>query len=320
MSIAILGAGAFGTALAISLASRGPVSLIARDADTAVKMQAARENVRRLPGAAFPDTLTVSADQRLLASADAVLVAIPMQKMREGLSGCGADIRGQTLVACCKGIELTTLTGPANILYDYTDKSRAAILTGPSFAADIARGLPTALTLACSDGATGAGLQESLRTDTLRIYRTDDVVGAELGGALKNVIAIACGTVMGAGLGESARAALMTRGYAEMTRIAVALGAKAETLSGLSGFGDLTLTCTSDQSRNYRFGLSIGRSEPFDPSITVEGAATARAISRKADELGVDMPISKAVVALLDGKAALTDVVSMLLSRPLREE
>lgn len=320
MSIAILGAGAFGTALAISLASRGPVSLIARDADTAVKMQTERENARRLPGAPFPDALTVSDDQRLLASADAVLVAIPMQKMREGLSGCGADIRGQTIVACCKGIELATLTGPANILYDYTDRSRVAILTGPSFAADIARGLPTALTLACSDGATGAGLQESLRTDTLRIYRSDDVVGAELGGALKNVIAIACGTVMGAGLGESARAALMTRGYAEMTRIAVALGAKVETLSGLSGFGDLTLTCTSEQSRNYRYGLSIGRSEPFDPSITVEGAATARAISQKADELGVDMPISKAVVALLDGKAALADVVSMLLSRPLREE
>lgn len=320
MSIAVLGAGAFGTALAISLAGRGPVALVARDTETALQMQAHRENARRLPGATFPEKLSVSADKRIFTQADLVLVAVPMQKMRGALDECADYIHGQPLVACCKGIELTTLSGPVGILRNHTEEANASILTGPSFAADIAKGLPTALTLACSDRDRGAALQELLRTDTLRIYRTEDVVGAELGGALKNVIAIACGTVIGAGLGESARAALMTRGYAEMTRIAVALGAKAETLSGLSGFGDLTLTCTSDQSRNYRLGLSIGQALPFDDSITVEGAATARAICQKADELGVDMPISKAVVTLLDGKAHLTDVVATLLSRPLKEE
>lgn len=320
MNIAVLGAGAFGTALAISLAGRGPVTLVARDTETALQMQAQRENARRLPGAAFPEKLSVSADKSVFAQADLVLVAVPMQKMRGALNECADYIHRMPLVACCKGIELTTLSGPVGILRNHTEEANASILTGPSFAADIAKGLPTALTLACSDRDRGAALQELLRTDTLRIYRTEDVVGAELGGALKNVIAIACGTVIGAGLGESARAALMTRGYAEMTRIAVALGAKAETLSGLSGFGDLTLTCTSDQSRNYRLGLSIGQALPFDDTITVEGAATARAICQKAVELGVDMPISKAVVSLLDGKARLADVVATLLSRPLKEE
>lgn len=320
MTIAVLGAGAFGTALAISLGGRGPVTLVARDPEAASKMQAERSNARRLPGATFPERLSVSADTRSLSEAEVVLIAVPMQKMRDALSVCAESIAGKPLVACCKGIELTTLAGPASILREHTRSSLSAVLTGPSFAADIARGLPTALTLACSDRDQGAILQEHLRTDNLRIYRTDDVTGAELGGALKNVIAIGCGTVMGAGLGESARAALMTRGYAEMTRFAVALGAKAETLSGLSGFGDLTLTCTSEQSRNYRLGLSIGKGMPFDGSITVEGATTARAIARKAEELGVDMPISKAVAALLDGKVNLTDVIATLLSRPLREE
>ncbi len=320
MTVAVLGAGAFGTALAITLARHRNVALIARDSNAATLMQNARINERRLPGARFPENLEVTSGSQALEIADTVLVAVPMQQMRSALDEFGNHVRGKPLVACCKGIELKTLTGPARILGEYTDPTRAAILTGPSFAADIARGLPTALTLACADGTMGAELQKQLRTDTLRLYRTEDVTGAELGGALKNVIAIACGTVIGAGLGESARAALMTRGYAEMMRISVALGARAETLSGLSGFGDLALTCTSEQSRNYRFGISIGHRDTFDPSITVEGASTARAITRKAQELGIEMPISQAVVALLDDKAALRDVISMLLSRPLKEE
>ena len=196
----------------------------------------------------------------------------------------------------------------------------AAILTGPSFAQDIAMGLPTALTLACTDAERGKALQQCLTTRNIRVYRTTDTIGAELGGALKNVIAIAAGAVIGAGLGDSARAALMTRGFAEMQRLALALGAQSETLSGLSGFGDLVLTCTSPQSRNMRFGLSLGRNESFDPSITVEGAATARAALKRAETLDLEMPITSAVVAMLDGKVNLRQAMNMLLSRPLKEE
>jgi len=195
-----------------------------------------------------------------------------------------------------------------------------AILTGPSFAADIARGLPTALTLACADEAKGMALQQALTTPNLRLYRTRDIIGAELGGALKNVIAIACGAAMGAGLGESARAALVTRGFAEMSRMAVHLGAEVETLHGLSGFGDLILTCTSDQSRNYRFGLSLGQNQPFDADVTVEGAATARAVLAKSRDMRLDMPITSAIVGLIDHKLSVSDAMEMLLARPLKEE
>ncbi|MDM7255294.1 MAG: NAD(P)H-dependent glycerol-3-phosphate dehydrogenase, partial [Paracoccus sp. (in: a-proteobacteria)] len=192
-------------------------------------------------------------------------------------------------------------------------------LTGPSFAADIARGLPTALTLAGADAEAGEALQEALSTPTIRLYRTTDVAGAELGGALKNVIAIAAGAAIGAGLGDSARAAIVTRGFAEMTRFATARGARAETLAGLSGLGDLVLTCTSDLSRNFRFGQALGEGAPFDPSITVEGAATARAVSRIAPDTGVDMPISTMVAALSDG-LPVHEAMRALLSRPLKEE
>jgi glycerol-3-phosphate dehydrogenase (NAD(P)+) len=182
---------------------------------------------------------------------------------------------------------------------------------------DIARGLPTALTLATTDGAV---LQELLSTQTLRIYRTDDVVGAELGGALKNVIAIAAGVVIGAGLGDSARAALMTRGYAEMVRLAETLGARPETLAGLSGLGDLVLTCTSPQSRNFRFGHALGAGESFDAKITVEGVSTARAVVKLAASRGLDMPVTAMVNALALGKIALNDAIGQLMSRPLKQE
>lgn len=188
------------------------------------------------------------------------------------------------------------------------------------FAADIARGLPTALTLACTDGGLGERLQSLLSTTTLRVYRTDDVTGAELGGALKNVIAIAAGITIGAGLGDSARAALMTRGYAEMVRLATALHARPETLAGLSGFGDLVLTCTSDQSRNFRFGRALGAGNPFDPTVTVEGAATARAVARLATQRGFDLPLTATVAALIDGQIDLRTAIQTLLSRPLRKE
>ena len=194
------------------------------------------------------------------------------------------------------------------------------MLTGPSFARDIARGLPTALTLACTEPDVAAQLQAALSTPTLRLYRTTDVIGAELGGALKNAIAIGCGAVMGAGLGDSARAALMTRGFAEMQRIAAVMGADAETLMGLSGLGDLTLTCTSDQSRNYRLGLALGAGTDFDAAITVEGAATARALRKLAADLDVDLPVCMAVADLVDHQVDINGAIDRLLARPLKEE
>lgn len=317
MSIAVLGAGAFGTALAISLSGSGPVTLWARDLRD---MATQRENTARLPGCPFPARLTLTDQLRDIAGAEIILLAVPMQKLRQILSENSDVLSGKHLVACCKGMELSTGIGPVSVITQEMPDAIPAILTGPSFAADIARGLPTALTLACADDAAGKHLQKALTTANLRLYRTTDTIGAELGGALKNVIAIACGAAMGAGLGESARAALMTRGYAEMQRLAHHLNARPSTLSGLSGFGDLTLTCTSDQSRNYRLGLALGRGETFDPSTTVEGAATARAVYELSQTAGLDMPITNAVAAVLDGRQDVPDAMKSLLARPLKEE
>ena len=205
-------------------------------------------------------------------------------------------------------------------MQDIVPDCQSALLTGPSFAHDIACGLPTALTIACADDMVGRQLQQQLTTSNLRLYRTTDTIGAELGGAIKNVIAIACGAAMGAGLGDSARAALMTRGYAEMQRMALPLGARPETLAGLSGFGDLTLTCSTQASRNYRFGVALGQGVGFDPKITVEGAATARATLRRARDMQIEMPITAAVVGLLEGAIDISQAMEILLSRPLKEE
>jgi len=320
MSVGVIGSGAFGTALAISLAGKGVVHLWARSVDQVRHMQNARENTARLPGVPLPDNLRVSDDMDIVAQQDIVLLAIPMQQLRSLLVNYGDALSDRVLVACCKGIELDSGMGPVSVIAEVLPKARAALLTGPSFAQDIARGLPTALTLACADANLGKPLQQSLTTANLRLYRTTDTIGAELGGALKNVMAIACGAVIGAGLGDSARAAVMTRGYAEMVRMAKALGASAETLAGLSGFGDLVLTCTSDQSRNYRLGLSIGQGKSFDPSITVEGAATARAVGAQTAKMGLDMPITHSVVGLLDQTTTMTGAMEQLLARPLKEE
>ncbi len=319
--IGIAGGGAFGTALGIALAGAGrEVRLWARDPAQVAEMAASRENHRHLPGHALPDGLSPVAEIAALSGAEAILLAVPMQALR-GLAAAEADLLSpHRLVACCKGVELGTTLGPAELLAEVLPGATVAILTGPSFAHDIARGLPTALTLASADEAAGEDLQALLSTQALRLYRTADIAGAELGGALKNVIAIACGAAMGAGLGESARAALMTRGFAEMNRMAVALGADPATLAGLSGFGDLALTCTSEGSRNYRRGLALGRGAAFDPAVTVEGAATARAIAQRAARLGVEMPITEAVVALLEGRLDVPQAMHMLLSRPLRAE
>ncbi len=318
--ITVLGAGAFGTALAISLARQGPVQLWTHDPDHAKAMQDTRRNERRLPGVDLSEKITVLENLDTIPAQSPVLLAIPLQRLRNVLTEHTASLRNRQLVACCKGMELGSGLGPVQIINSVMPDAVGAILTGPSFAADIARGLPTALTLACANYAAGTSLQHALNTPNLRIYRTTDVIGAELGGALKNVMAIGCGAVIGAGLGDSARAALMTRGFAEMTRMATALGGQPETLSGLSGFGDLVLTCTSDHSRNYRFGLSLGQKEWFNPAITVEGATTARAVCERANALQVDMPITRAITALINGDLQVDQAMDMLLSRPLKEE
>ncbi|MCV2892656.1 NAD(P)H-dependent glycerol-3-phosphate dehydrogenase [Lentibacter sp. XHP0401] len=317
--ITVLGAGAFGTSLAISLARTGqPVALWARSGVT--EMQASRVNTRRLPSAPFPESLTVIDALSSMSTEGPVLLAVPMQQLRGFLTEHADLLANRTLIAACKGLDLETHLGPVETIRATLPRAKAALLTGPSFAADIARGLPTALTLACKDAVLGKTLQQALTTPNLRIYRTTDTAGAELGGALKNVIAIACGACIGKGMGDSARAALMTRGFAEMQRLALRRGALPETLTGLAGFGDLALTCTSALSRNYRFGLALGRQEHFDTSITVEGIPTANAVVAWAKELNVDMPICSAVAVLSTGKISVSEALQNLLSRPLKEE
>lgn len=317
--IGIVGAGAFGTALAVALAKAGrDVRLWARDPAQVLALKTTRRNEAALPGVTLPENVSVHAEIGDLCGGGALLLATPMQTLGALLDAWPQIDSRQPLVACCKGVDLATLRGPVAVIETRCPGADVAILTGPSFAADIARGLPTALTLATTGEAEA--LQELLSTPTLRLYRTDDVRGAELGGALKNVIAIAAGIVIGAGLGDSARAALMTRGYAEMVRLAMALGARAETLSGLSGFGDLVLTCTSDQSRNFRYGRALGRGEGFDPAITVEGVATASAVIRLAKDADVDLPVTAMVAALASGRIALNDAIGQLMSRPLKQE
>ena len=319
--IGVIGAGAFGTALAVALGQDGrKVMLWARDPVHAAEIAQTRINQSRLPGIKLPLSVTVSAKIDEILSSDAVLLALPMQGMRDFLHEYAAILDGSALVACCKGVDLVTLRGPCKLIEEICPKAVPAILTGPSFAADIARGLPTALTLACADQTQGAALQAMLSTPVLRLYRTADVTGAELGGAMKNVIAIAAGVAIGAGLGESARAALMTRGYGEMVRAAQAMGARAETLAGLSGLGDLVLTCTSDQSRNFRFGRALGQGVAFDPKITVEGVATAHAMIKLAESHRLDLPITAMVAALTMGEIALPQAIQSLLNRPLKQE
>ena len=312
--IAIAGAGAFGTALAVALGREGrAVTLWARDVG---EMADRRRNARYLPGVDLPETVTVTADRDVFARAEVVLLAVPMQALGGFVEANAALFGGKWLVACCKGVDMATLQGPSAVIRARCADAQIAVLTGPSFAADIARGLPTALTLAGADEA----LQAQLSTPSLRLYRSADVVGAELGGALKNVMAIAAGVVMGAGLGDSARAALMTRGFAEMQRFALAKGARAETLAGLSGLGDLILTCTSAQSRNFRFGQAMGQEARFDPTITVEGAATAVAVAKIAQRDGIEMPITQMIAALMAQEITLRQAIQALMSRPLKEE
>lgn len=308
----ILGAGAFGTALAIAYARAGhDVTLWARDG--AEDMRRSRENARRLPGYRLPDTLRVTGDLSDL-TGNYALLALPTQSLGAFLAA--TDLRADILVSCAKGIDRATGLGPTALISRYS-RAMVAQLTGPSFAVDIAAGLPTALTLAFADDAVGRALQDSLSLSALRLYRTTDVIGAELGGALKNVVAIAAGAVIGAGLGDSARAALMARGLAEMTRIAVAAGGQEATLSGLSGLGDLILTCGSEKSRNFRYGMALARGESLPPDVTVEGLHTARQIAARGE---AETPIAQAVAALADGRTSVAEIADRLLNRPLKQE
>lgn len=317
--IAVAGAGAFGTALAVALCGDREVVLWGRDAAAMHDMAKSRDN-HKLPGVVLPGSLDVTSDSEDLARADVLLVAVPAQALRSFLSEHAALLAGKPLVACAKGLDLATLVGPSAAIRQVVPSALPLVLTGPSFAADIARGLPTALTLACADAAEGERLQALLSTPALRLYRTTDVVGAEIGGALKNVVAIACGACMGGGFGESARAALLTRGFAEMRRLAKACGAEDGTLMGLSGLGDLVLTATSESSRNYRLGLHLGRGEPLEPGVTVEGAATAQAALALGQKLGIELPVTEAVAALVQGQTGVQKALRLLLDRPLRAE
>lgn len=314
--IAVVGAGAFGTALAITLARAGPgVILVGRDVGEIAER---RENARYLPGVALPKGLGVADDLRSVAGG-VVLLAIPMQQLARYLNTAKGQLDGKRLIACCKGVDLSSGLGPTGVIAAACPAAIPALLTGPSFAIDIASGLPTALTLACADRSVGRRLQDQLSGPTLRLYSTTDTTGAELGGALKNVIALAAGMTIGAGLGESARAAVITRGYAEMIRFATAQGARAETLAGLSGLGDLVLTATSPKSRNYAAGLAMGAGDP-PAAGTVEGIATAQAVARLAQDRGIDMPLTDMVAAVVSGTLSVEDAKHALLARPLKEE
>lgn len=320
MKIVVAGAGAFGTGLAIALARRGDITLWARDPAHIQALAQEGENARHLPGCKLPNALMLASSPTCFRDADIILLCIPTQRLGHFLVEHKADLGAQALIACCKGIDLATGLGPADVILQNMPDATAAVLTGPSFAIDIAQGLPTALTLACSDAIVAERLQTVLTRPALRLYRTSDVAGAQLGGALKNVMAIAAGATMGSGLGESARAAVITRGYAEMQTFAALSGADPETLMGLSGLGDLLLTCTSPGSRNYSFGLSLGKNTSFDASKTVEGTHTAAAVARIAEDRGLDMPISRAVDDLAQGRATVAEALRTLLSRPLKEE
>ena len=261
----------------------------------------------------------------VLEGAGLVLSAVPAQATREVLAALGPALpSGVALVLTAKGLEKATLKLQSEIAAEVAPGHPVAILTGPSFASDLTAGLPTAVTLAVADAVLGETLQRRLATPSLRPYLTDDIIGAQIGGAVKNVIAIACGAAIGAGLGESARAALMTRGFAEMVRIGTALGGRAETLGGLSGLGDLALTCASEASRNFAYGLALGRgtspTELAADGRTYEGAATAGPVAALAVRLGVEMPLAAAVAALVAGALDVPDAVSNLFNRPLRRE
>lgn len=320
--LGVLGAGAWGAALALTAArAGGDVILVGRDPAAADMLNRHRRSPH-LAAADFPGNVTATTDIAALAGVDLLLIAVPAQAVRAASLPIAALLpAGVPVVCCAKGIEQATGLRLTEVLGAVLPGHPLAVLSGPGFADDVARGLPTAVTVAAGDADLAETIARRLAGPTFRPYAATDVIGVELGGALKNVLAIAAGVVTGRGLGASAQAAVITRGFVEMRRLAAAFGAESETLMGLSGFGDLMLTCASPQSRNYSFGLAIGRGEP--PSgfgKLVEGAATVGIAVARADALGVEVPIMAAVAAVLDGHSSIDEAVDRLMARPLRRE
>lgn len=320
--VAVLGGGAWGTALAIQMARAGErTSLWARDAE-AVEAIRAGTNPRYLPGLAFTETIAASTDVRaVLDGADCVLAVTPAQSLRAVLAETASHVPSDAaLILCAKGIEHDSGLLLSDIAADLAPGHPVGALSGPSFAADVARGLPTAVVVAARDDTLAATLAQRFSTERFRCYSSTDLIGVEIGGALKNVFAIAAGAVAGAGLGASAHAAMVTRGFVELRRIGEAFGAEPETLMGLSGLGDLILTCASAQSRNYAYGLAVGRGEPLEGRPLAEGVATAGIAAQLVAARGIEAPIISAVAAILARSITINEAVSMLMTRPLRTE
>ena len=322
--LGVIGGGAWGTAMAQVIASDGSdVLLWAREPEVVEAINATHNNAIFLPAVSLSERISATGDLAALDDCDALVVVVPAQFLRSVLAAMPASQR--PLVLCAKGIEAGTRLLMSEVAEAVAPGAPIAVLSGPTFAHEVADGQPTAITLACADADVGRALAERLRRPGFRPYLSQDVVGAEIGGAVKNVLAIACGVVEGAGLGQNARAALISRGFAEMTRFGLARGARAETLAGLSGLGDLVLTCSSTSSRNFSLGQGLGQGIPpagllEDRRTVAEGAFTAPVLAEAAKAAGVDMPIVDAVCALLTGAAKVDDVVKALLARPLKQE
>ena len=320
-SVAVIGSGAYGTALACAAVRAGrQVTLYARNAGTAAQMKTTRQN-SKLPGISLDGSINVTADMAEAARADIILLAIPSQSLRDAAQGLAPHLTPSTpVVACAKGIERGTHKFMTEVIAEALPDAIPAILSGPNFADDVARGLPTAVTLAAKDEGLASDLVQALGSATFRPYHSTDVRGVEIGGAAKNVLAIAAGIVEGRKLGASALAALTTRGFSELARLGRACGARSETLAGLSGLGDLILSCSSLQSRNFAFGIALGRGETPNRARLAEGEFTAPVLIELAASQNVDMPVSKAVAAILGGKVTIDAAIEGLLTRPFKAE
>ncbi|MGE0501098.1 MAG: NAD(P)H-dependent glycerol-3-phosphate dehydrogenase [Rhizobiaceae bacterium] len=321
--VAVLGGGAWGTALALVARRAGnDVRLWARDARTVAEINVGRQNARYLGGASLDVTIDATTDPaRALAGAGTVLAAIPAQALRSALSLVAPAMPPKaTLVLCAKGIEVASGRLLSEVVAEVLPGRSVAALSGPSFASDVVRGLPTAVVVAHPSRATAGRLASKLTGPGFRCYSTDDLVGVEVGGALKNVFAIAAGAVAGAGLGASAQAALVTRGFVELRRFAMSYGAQPQTVMGLSGLGDLMLTCSSAQSRNFAYGVALGGGGSRDGLPLAEGVATASIAARIARSRRIDAPIVRATDQLLRGETSVAQAVETLMSRPLKAE
>ena len=326
-SFGVIGAGAWGTACAQALVRAGrDVTIWALEPEVADSINDERRNRVYLPDVKLSPGLRATSDLADLGGCDAVLAVAPAQHMRPTLGGFAPHARdGLPVVLCSKGIEVSSGSFMSEVLADTLPNAVPAVLAGPSFAIDVAQGLPAAVTLACADDAVLERLGEGIASATFRPYLANDVLGAEIGGAVKNVLAIACGIVLGLGLGRSAHAAVIARGFAEMRRLGAALGCEPETLTGLCGLGDLVLTCSSEQSRNMSCGLALGRGEPLEAILgarvaVTEGVATAPALRAMAARAGVDMPICNVVAEIVAGETEVGDAARKLLSRELKRE